>query len=78
MLPTGCQYLKEIKVIIEEMKYRVDLYFSGAITQFIEAEDEQSAYEEAEWNVENMSNREFMKELEVQPDGYDVYEEGKY
>ena len=60
------------------MKYRVDLYFSGAITQFIEAEDKQSAYEEAEWNVENMSNREFMKELDIQPNGYDVYAEGEY
>lgn len=60
------------------MKYRVDLYFSGAITQLIEAENEQSAYEEAEWNVENMSDEEFMEELEVQSDGYDVYEEEEY
>ena len=60
------------------MKYRVDLYFSGTITQFIEADDRQSAYEEAEWNVENMSNKEFMKELDVQSDGHDVYEEGEY
>ena len=60
------------------MKYRVDLYFSGTITQFIEADDEQTAYEEAEWNVENMSDKEFMKELDVQPDGYDAYEEGEY
>ena len=60
------------------MKYRIDLYFSGTITQFIEANNEQSAYEEAEWNVENMSNKEFIKELDVQLDGYDVYEEGEY
>lgn len=59
------------------MKYRVDLYFSGTITQFVEAEDEQSAYEEAEWNVENMSTEEFYKELDVQSDGHDVYEEGE-
>lgn len=60
------------------MKYRVDLYFSGTITQFIEADDRQDAYEEAEWNVENMSDKEFMKELDIQPDGHDVYEEGEY
>ena len=60
------------------MKYRVDLYFSGTITQFIEADNRQGAYEEAEWNVENMSDKEFMKELDVQPDGHDVYEEGEY
>lgn len=58
------------------MKYRVDLYFSGTITQYIEAKDKQSAYKEAEWNVENMSNKEFMKELDIQPNGYNVYEEG--
>lgn len=57
------------------MKYRVDLYFSGTITQYIEAENEQSAYEKAEWNVENMSNEEFTKELDIQPNGHDVYEE---
>jgi hypothetical protein len=60
------------------MKYRVDLYFSGTITQFIEADNRQSAYEEAKWNVENMSNKEFMKELDVQQDGHDVYAEGEY
>jgi hypothetical protein len=60
------------------MKYRVDLYFSGTITQFVEADDRHSAYEEAEWNVENMSDKEFMKELDVQPDGHDVYEKGEY
>ena len=60
------------------MKYRVDLYFSGTITQFIESDDRQSAYEEAELNVENMSNKEFIEELDVQPDGYNVYEEGEY
>lgn len=57
------------------MKYRVDLYFSGTITQFIEAEDKQSAYEEADWNVENMSDKKFLKELDLQSNGYDVYEE---
>ena len=60
------------------MKYRVDLYFSGTITQFIESDDIQSAHEEAELNVENMSDKEFMKELDVQRDGHDVYEEGEY
>ena len=47
------------------MKYRVDLYFSGTITQFIEADDRRGAYEKAKWNVENMSDKEFMKELDV-------------
>ena len=60
------------------MKYRVDLYFSGTITQFIEADDIQSAYEEAELNVENMSDKEFIKELNIQPDGHDVYKEEEY
>lgn len=60
------------------MKYRVDLYFSGTITQFIEADNRQSAYKEAEQNAENMSDKEFMKELDVQPDGHGIYEEGEY
>lgn len=60
------------------MKYRVDLYFSGTITQFIEADDRQSAYEEAEQNVENMSDKKFLKELDLQWDGHDVYKEGEY
>ena len=60
------------------MKYRVDLYFSATITQFIEANGRQSAYKKAEQNIENMSDEEFMKELDVQPDGHDVYKEGEY
>lgn len=60
------------------MKYRVDLYFSGTITQFVEADDRQGAYEEAELNVENMSDEEFIEELDVQSDGHDVYAEGEY
>ena len=60
------------------MKYRVDLYFSGTITQFIESDDRQSAYKKAELNVENMSDEEFIKELNIQPDGHDVYKEGEY
>lgn len=60
------------------MKYRVDLYFSGTITQFIEAEDRQSAYEEAEWEASNMDTEKFYKELDLQSDGHDVYEEGEY
>lgn len=60
------------------MKYRVDLYFSGIITQFIEANGRQSAYKKAEQNIENMSDKELMKELDVQLDGHDIYEEGEY
>lgn len=60
------------------MNYRVDLYFSGTITQFIESDDRQSAYEEAEQNIENMSDEEFMEKLNIQPDGHDVYKEGEY
>ena len=60
------------------MKYRVDLYFSGTITQFIEVSGRQSAYKKAEQNIENMSDEEFIKELNIQPDGHDVYKEGEY
>lgn len=31
------------------MKYRVDLYFSGTITQFIESDDRQSACKKGEY-----------------------------
>ena len=39
------------------MKYRVDLYFSGTITQFIEANGRHSAYKKAEQNIENISHQ---------------------
>ena len=60
------------------MKYRVDLYFSGTITQFIEANSKQSAYKKAEQNIENMSDEEFIKELNIQSDGHDAHKEGEY
>lgn len=60
------------------MKYRVDLYFSGTITQFIEANSRQSACKKAEQNIENMSDEEFIKELNIHPDGHDIYKEGEY
>ena len=61
----------------EQIKQNAEEYYDKLDSMTIEAEDEQSAYEEAEWNVENMSNREFMKELDIQPNGYDVYAEGE-
>ena len=60
------------------MKYRVDLYFSGTITQFIEANGRQSAYKKQNRILKNMSDEEFIKELNIQPDGHDVYKEGEY
>ena len=60
------------------MKYRVDLYFSGTITQFIEANGRHSAYKKAEQNIENISDEEFIKELDIHSDGHDVYKEREY
>lgn len=55
-------------------KFNVYLYYHGCYSVEVEAESEEQALELAEEKVEELNDIDFIKAIDLMPDGEDVYE----